>query len=102
MNTFLLIMKILPWVLSVVGIGGSVLFGKNNKKLEKDNEEKKNTIRDLREQIREMAILEGEKKAIDEENKNINKNLDNMSDDELAINYAGKLPNVPKRRTRKK
>ena len=77
----------------------------NKKKHKEELEAKDSTIKSLRESIFEMVELEGEKKDVEKKRKKIAKDIDSMSDDELAIAYANKLPDMPRkgtRRTRKK
>lgn len=64
-------------------------------------EAKENTIKQLRRVITEMANLEGGKRDVEKKREEIKKNIDSMSDTELAIAYANKLPNMPGKRKRK-
>jgi len=56
MNTFLLIIKILPWVLSLIGIGNGVFakfrLKKKSEKIEKLEKENKETHENLTEEIK--------------------------------------------------
>ena len=85
----------------IIGIIGYFKQGKAHKK---DLEKKDATINQLRKAITDMVELEGDKKDVEIQKKEIKKNVDDMSDTELSIVYANQLPNMPRksRRTRKK
>lgn len=76
------------------------LYKKNKSlqfKLDYAEEEKKS----LRNQIREMVELEGEKNSVKKKTKKGKNDIDNVTDEQLAIDYGNKLHNIPTRKRRK-
>lgn len=102
MSTFLLILKIVPWVLSALGIINGIFAGKRLKNKSALIDLKESEIHSLKKQIDNLVELQGEKNEVKRKVKKGKKNIDSVTDDELAINYAGKLSDVPKRKPRKK
>ena len=98
MSTFLTILKFLPWALSAAGIVNGI-FAK--KRIDKKNtiiDDQEISIASLRDQIVNMVELQGDKNIVKSKNKKARKNIDVVSDDQLAIDYANELPNVPSRK----
>lgn len=57
--------KIAPWVLSFAGFSSSIFFGRDNLKLRRESKRDANSIKELRNQMKENGILEVEKQEID-------------------------------------
>lgn len=97
MTTISIILKILPYLLSA-GIPSFFFIRamvRKNRSHKNDLEEKNKTIKSLRDQIVEMALLEGEKKDVDNQGKNIKKGIANSNDIDTA--YADRLPDMPRK-----
>lgn len=86
----------------IPSVGGIVGYFKQRKKYAIAIDEKNDLIHSLQTTVREMVILQGEKNEISRAGKITKKNFDNMSDDELGISYANKLPNMPRKSRRNK
>lgn len=102
--SFIAILKIISYVAvfavpTVIGIVNKI---KTKNKHKKDLQRKDNTIGQLRKVITEMVELEGDKKDVDIQKKQIKKNIDSMSDDDFGIIYANQLPNMPGKSRRRK
>lgn len=101
--SFITILKIASYVLTagvpvLLWIRSSI---KKRKDHQKAIEMKESTIKSLRRQIVEMVELEGDKKDVEKKRKRISKKISNMSDNELGIAYANKLPDMPGKATRR-
>lgn len=99
--TFLTILKIVPWVLSLIG---GVIGLLQRRKIRSQNsliELKDKELHSLRDQIVNMVELQGDKNIVKSKVKKSKKKIDAVSDEQLGIDYAGKLSDKPKR-TRKK
>ncbi len=102
--TFLTILKIISYIVvggipSALGIIG---YFKQRKKHQTEIDEKDELIHSLQNTVREMVILQGDINEVDRTSKQTKKDNASMSDDDLNINYHGKLPDMPTKRDRKR
>ncbi len=89
-------------IVFLIPLSGSIVgYFKLRKKHNKEIDEHKEIEKSLRKQIVDMVENQAEVNKIDRQGKQIKKDLKNMSDDDLNINYANKLHNMPKKRSRK-